>query len=100
MRSVKKKPPREMQVTSIAPMLVKSDGRPQYVPWSTQDMKNVMTNLPDLQNGASPWIRVLEEETTGQIMAVGDLKALLGKIVGLEAMLDIFDKAGENGQSF
>ena len=85
---------RKMQVTSIAPMLVKSDGRPQYVPWSTQDMKNVMTNLPDLQNGASPWIRVLEEETTGQIMAVGDLKALLGKIVGLEAMLDIFDKAG------
>ncbi|XP_035275687.1 uncharacterized protein LOC118228336 [Anguilla anguilla] len=46
------------------------------------------------QNGASHWIRVLEEETTGRILAVGDLKALLGKVVGMETMLDIFEQAG------
>ena len=57
-------------------------------------MQNVITSLPDLQNGVSPWIRVLEEETTGRILAVGDLKALLGKVLGMEAMLDIFEKAG------
>ncbi|XP_064195190.1 uncharacterized protein LOC135256880 [Anguilla rostrata] len=57
-------------------------------------MHNVITNLPDLQNGASHWIRVLEEETTGRILAVGDLKALLGKVVGMETMLDIFEQAG------
>ena len=78
----------------MAPMLIKSNGQPQYVPWSTQDMQNVITNIPDLQNGASPWIRVLEEETTGRILAVGDLKALLGKVLGMEAMLDIFEQAG------
>ena len=89
-----KKQAKGIEPTEMAPMLVKSDGWAQYVPWSTQDMQNVMTSLPDLQNGASPWIRVLEEETTGRILAVGDLKALLGKVLGMEAMLDIFEKAG------
>ena len=78
----------------VTPMLIKSNDQPQYVPWSTQDMQNVITSLPDLQNGANHWISVLEEETTGWILAVGDLKALLGKVVGMEAMLDIFDQAG------
>ncbi|XP_035236463.1 uncharacterized protein LOC118207216 isoform X2 [Anguilla anguilla] len=79
---------------TIAPLLIKEGGVPRYIPWSTQDMQNVITNLPDLQNGASHWIRVLEEETTGRILAVGDLKALLGKAVGIETMLDIFEQAG------
>ncbi|XP_035287054.1 uncharacterized protein LOC118234558 isoform X2 [Anguilla anguilla] len=79
---------------TIAPLLIKEGGVPRYIPWSTQDMHNVITNLPDLQNGASHWIRVLEEETTGRILAVGDLKALLGKVVGMETMLDIFEQAG------
>ncbi|XP_035262702.1 uncharacterized protein LOC118221593 [Anguilla anguilla] len=79
---------------TIAPLLIKEGGVPRYIPWSTQDMQNVITNLPDLQNGASHWIRVLEEETTGRILAVGDLKALLGKAVGMETMLDIFEQAG------
>ncbi|XP_035248910.1 uncharacterized protein LOC118213828 isoform X2 [Anguilla anguilla] len=57
-------------------------------------MHNVITNLLDLQNGASHWIRVLEEEMMGRILAVGDLKALLGKVVGMETMLDIFEQAG------
>ncbi|XP_035239843.1 uncharacterized protein LOC118208940 isoform X2 [Anguilla anguilla] len=79
---------------TIAPLLIKEGGVPRYIPWSTQDIQNVITNLPDLQNGASHWIRVLEEETTGRILAVGDLKALLGKAVGMETMLDIFEQAG------
>ncbi|KAJ8369274.1 hypothetical protein SKAU_G00093020 [Synaphobranchus kaupii] len=80
----------------MAPLLSKG-GRPQYIPWGSQDLQNLITTLPEIQDGAAIWIRKLEEEMTGKTMALGDVKALLTKVVGKEQMLDIIDQAGYTG---
>ncbi|KAJ8347159.1 hypothetical protein SKAU_G00285600 [Synaphobranchus kaupii] len=80
----------------MAPLLNKG-GRPQYIPWGSQDLQNLITTLPDIQEGAAIWIRKLEEEMTGKTMALGDVKALLTKVVGKEKMLDIIENAGYRG---
>ncbi len=36
----------------------------------------------DIHEGAGKWIKVFEEETMGKLLAVGDIKALLAKIMG------------------
>ncbi|KAJ8349424.1 hypothetical protein SKAU_G00245540 [Synaphobranchus kaupii] len=72
-------------------------GRPQYIPWGSQDLQNLITTLPEIQDGAAIWIRTLEEEMMGKTMALGDVKALLGKVVGKEKMLDIIEQAGYKG---
>ncbi|KAJ8379213.1 hypothetical protein AAFF_G00223250 [Aldrovandia affinis] len=45
------------------------------------------------KEGAGCWIRVLEEEMMGKRLALGDVKALLGKVIGVEKMLDVFEGA-------
>ncbi|KAJ8369490.1 hypothetical protein SKAU_G00095180 [Synaphobranchus kaupii] len=62
-----------------------------------KDLQNLITSLPDIQDGAAIWIRKLEEEMMGKMMALGDVKALLGKVVGREKMLDIIEQAGYKG---
>ncbi|KAJ8375522.1 hypothetical protein SKAU_G00061020 [Synaphobranchus kaupii] len=52
-------------------------GHPQYIPWGSQDLQNLITTLPEIQDGAAIWIRKLEEEMMGKTMALGDVKALL-----------------------
>ncbi|KAJ8375825.1 hypothetical protein SKAU_G00064050 [Synaphobranchus kaupii] len=51
----------------------------------------------NIQEGAAIWIRKLEEEMTGKTTALGDVKALLTKVVGKEKMLDIIENAGYRG---
>ncbi|KAJ8369282.1 hypothetical protein SKAU_G00093100 [Synaphobranchus kaupii] len=80
----------------MAPLLSKG-GRPQYIPWGSQDLQNLITTLPEIQDGAAIWIRKLEEEMMRKTMALGDVKALLTKVVGKEKMLDIIDQAGYTG---
>ncbi|KAJ8353663.1 hypothetical protein SKAU_G00212300 [Synaphobranchus kaupii] len=77
--------------------LLNKGGRPQYIPWGSQDLQNLITTLPDIQEGAAIWIRKLEEEMTGKTMALGDVKALLTKVVGKEQMLDLIENAGYRG---
>ncbi|KAJ8333499.1 hypothetical protein SKAU_G00415070 [Synaphobranchus kaupii] len=77
--------------------LLNKGGRPQYIPWGSQDLQNLITTLPDIQEGAAIWIRKLEEEMTGKTLALGDVKALLTKVVGKEKMLDIIENAGYRG---
>ncbi|KAJ8353260.1 hypothetical protein SKAU_G00208270 [Synaphobranchus kaupii] len=62
-----------------------------------RDLQNLITTLPDIQEGAAIWIRKLEEEMTGKTMALGDVKALLTKVVGKEKMLDLIENAGYRG---
>ncbi|KAJ8360966.1 hypothetical protein SKAU_G00174910 [Synaphobranchus kaupii] len=77
--------------------LLNKGGRPQYIPWGSQDLQNLITTLPDIQEGAAIWIRKLEEEMTGKTMALGNVKALLTKVVGKEQMLDLIENAGYRG---
>ncbi|MGL5036159.1 MAG: hypothetical protein ACRC6F_00130, partial [Aeromonas sp.] len=54
------------------PILIKG-AQAQYVPWASQDLDGLVARLPSLDEGAGKWIRLLEEETTGKLLALGDI---------------------------
>ncbi|XP_048045690.1 uncharacterized protein LOC125267784 [Megalobrama amblycephala] len=66
----------------------------QYVPWARQDLEGLVARLPDIHEGAGKWIRLLEKETMGKILAIGDVKALLARCVGGAKTNEIFEAAG------
>ncbi|XP_026080498.1 uncharacterized protein LOC113057344 isoform X2 [Carassius auratus] len=70
------------------PILIKGE-QGQYVPWASQDLEGLVTRLPDIHEGAGKFIKVFEEETMGKLLAVGDVKALLAKILGGTKMDEI-----------
>lgn len=78
------------------PILIK-DARPQYVPWGGQDLQSLLSSLPDINEGAGQWIRTLEEETCGKMLALGDIKALLARLMGAERMRELFERARLQG---
>ncbi len=51
------------------------------------------TRLPDIHEGAGKRIRTFEEETTGKLLALGDIKALLAKCLGASKMNDILKQS-------
>nr|XP_020444138.1 uncharacterized protein LOC109953091 [Monopterus albus] len=70
---------------SSYPLLAKG-AQLQYVPWPTMDLEGLVQRLHCLQDGAGKWIAAFEEETIATILAMGDIKALLGKILGKQEM--------------
>ncbi len=70
------------------PVLIKGT-QGQYVPWATQDLEGLIARLPDVHEGAGKWIKTFEEETMGKLLAVGDIKALLARILGGTKMEEI-----------
>lgn len=72
------------------PILIKGT-QGQYVPWATQDLEGLVSRLPDIHEGAGKWIRVFEEETMGKLLAVGDIKALLARVIGGTKMEEILE---------
>ncbi|KAJ8385106.1 hypothetical protein AAFF_G00192470 [Aldrovandia affinis] len=80
----------------MGPMPIKWQQEPRYVPWCSQDLHNLIMSLPDIQDGVGHWIRKLEEEILGKKMTLGDVKALLGKILGAEKMLEAMQGARLN----
>jgi hypothetical protein len=75
------------------PILIKQ-GHAQYIPWAGQDLDSLVSRLPDIHEGAGKWIRTVEEETTGKLLALGDIKALLAKCLGASKMNDILKQSG------
>ncbi|XP_059909428.1 uncharacterized protein LOC132459063 [Gadus macrocephalus] len=80
-------------VPGIFPILVKGQ-QVHYQPWGSQDLEGVISKLPNIHNGASKWIRTFEELTVGKLMAVGDLKALLARVLGLSKMESVLRNGG------
>ncbi|XP_056618335.1 uncharacterized protein LOC130432826 [Triplophysa dalaica] len=74
------------------PILIKG-AQAQYVPWASQDLDGLVARLPNLDEGAGKWIRMLEEETTGKLLALGDIKALLAKCVGSSKLNELLRAA-------
>ncbi len=66
--------------TLAAQLLIKGT-RGQYVPWASQDLEGLVRHRPDIHEGAGKWLKVFEE-TMGNLLAVGDIKALLEKTIG------------------
>ncbi|XP_016341315.1 uncharacterized protein LOC107688212 isoform X2 [Sinocyclocheilus anshuiensis] len=75
------------------PILIKQ-GYAQYTPWASQDLDTLVSRLPDIHEGAGKWIRTFEEETTGKLLALGDIKALLAKCLGASKMNDVLKQSG------
>ncbi|XP_056441066.1 uncharacterized protein LOC130378202 [Gadus chalcogrammus] len=75
------------------PILVKGQ-HVHYQPWGSQDLEGVISKLPNIHNGASKWIRTFEELTVGKLKAVGDLKALLARVLGLSKMESVLRNGG------
>lgn len=70
------------------PILIKGKGA-RYIPWQTADLEGLVARLPDIHEGANKWIRVFEEETMGKMLAVGDIKALWARTLGIQALENI-----------
>jgi len=54
-----------------------------YNPWGAQDLEELISRLPNMHSGASKWIRIFEEGTMEHCLAVGNVKALLSRVLGL-----------------
>ncbi len=65
----------------------------KYVPWGERDVETLKSKLPSLRNGANRWIAAFEDETVGDMIAVGDIKVLLSKVLTRQAMEDILEDA-------
>lgn len=84
------------QGNKMMPLLAKRVGPTQYVPWGTQDLEGLKNILPNIYDGAGKWIRAFEEETTGRLLAMGDITALLAKVIGTTKLAELLEKAGIN----
>ena len=55
------------------------------------DMVGLMDQIPDFWEGAGRWIHAFEEETLGPLLAVGDIKAILSKTLGVGEMREMLE---------
>ncbi len=74
--------------TILCPILIKQR-QEQYMPCDNQDLDELISHLPKIHEEADKWIKVLEEETTGKLFVIGDIKALLAKCLGVFKINDI-----------
>ncbi len=56
-------------------------------------LDTLVSRRPDIHEGAGKWIRTFDEETTGKLLALGDIKALLAKCLGASKMNDILKQS-------
>ncbi|KAM3624267.1 uncharacterized protein V6R79_021278 [Siganus canaliculatus] len=85
--------PRSASEYKACPVLVRGQNL-EYKPWANTDMTDIMNKLPNLQDGAHPWISRLEEALVGTQPAMGDIKRLFASLLGVPAMEDILERAG------
>ncbi len=66
----------------------------KYVPWGGRDVETLKSKLPSLRDGANICIAAFEDETVGDMIAIGDIKVLLSKVLTRQEMEDILEDAG------
>ncbi|KAK3524677.1 hypothetical protein QTP86_000612 [Hemibagrus guttatus] len=71
------------------PVIIKGNDM-AYVPWSFLDLTELIGRLPSICEGAQKWITRFEEQTLGQMLALGDIKAILSQSLGKAKMIEIF----------
>ncbi|XP_072559523.1 uncharacterized protein [Paramormyrops kingsleyae] len=79
--------------TPMLPLMV-NGAQTQYVLWAGQDLEGLILRLPVLAEGAGKWIKAFEEETMGQLLAVGDIKAVLACVLGADRMERLLRSSG------
>ena len=76
-------------VDIMAPLLTDGAGREAYTPWGHRDMATLANLLPPLTAGASAWIRKFETETIGDVLALGDIRAIIGRTQGIRQSVEL-----------
>lgn len=66
----------------MIPLITKSGGNKVYQPFSFTDMGCILDKMPNPVEGGGPWMNKLCQLTTGQELAMGDWRALIGNQVG------------------
>ncbi|KAK3506651.1 hypothetical protein QTP70_012522 [Hemibagrus guttatus] len=74
------------------PLIIKG-GDTAYIPWTFMDVTGLIGRLPSICDGTQKWITRFEEQTTGQHLALGDIKAILFQTLGKAKMTKILDQA-------
>ena len=87
-RSTKKKT--QQSCSGAFPILIRG-GHAHYVPWGSQDLEGLILRLPNIHDGATKWIGTFEEHTVGKMLAVGDIKALLARVLGIAKMRSLLE---------
>ena len=73
----------------MAPLLTDGAGREAYTPWGHRDMTTLANHLPPLTAGASAWIRKFETQTIGDVLALGDIRAIIGRTQGIRQFVEL-----------
>ena len=73
----------------MAPLLIDAEGRAAYTPWSHRDMATLVARLPTLTAGASAWIRRFETETSGDLLTLGDIRAIIGRAHSARRIIEL-----------
>lgn len=92
-RRLRSRTDQKLQASKQFPILLKGH-QAEYVPWANQDLESLISRLPDIHEGAGKWIRHFEDETTGKLLAIGDIKALLAKILGGSRLNELLELSG------
>ncbi|KAK3570335.1 hypothetical protein QTP86_017155, partial [Hemibagrus guttatus] len=74
------------------PLIIKG-GDTTYIPWTFMDVTGLIGRLPSMCDDAQKWITRFEEQTAGQHLALGDIKAILSQTLGKAKMTEILDQA-------
>ncbi len=64
------------------------------MPWGGRDVETLKLKLPSLRDGANRWKATFKDETVGDMIAVGDIKVFLTKVLTRQEMEDILEDAG------
>ncbi len=77
----------------MMPLLVEGT-QLKYVPWGGRDVETLKSKLPSLRDDANRWKATFEDETVGDMIAVGDIKVFLTKVLTRQEMEDILEDTG------
>ncbi|KAK0132327.1 hypothetical protein N1851_032800 [Merluccius polli] len=78
----------------MAPLLTDGVGRAVYTPWGHRDMTTLANSLPPLSAGAQAWVRKFEKETSGDNLALGDVRAIISRVHGARRTIELERLAG------
>ncbi|XP_028821114.1 uncharacterized protein LOC114772265 [Denticeps clupeoides] len=77
------------------PLIQRKPGeRPVYQPYTLGDITGLVHKLPNIHDGAHPWLVALEKHTAGVDLALGDIRAILTMCSSKSQLLAVERDAG------
>ena len=73
----------------MAPLMTDAWDRKIFSCWGHRERHVLARRLPSITAGAPAWIRTFEEETSGDVLAIGGVRAILGKAHGSDKTIEL-----------